>query len=99
MRVVVVGCLAIIAVIMAVPQLHLRGNFLGAFLIVLFSFLFVTVSFAIDRRDWFVFDSDFRDDCGDIVAHVPGVFDCVLDGCSVLRHSALDRWNRLHRCI
>jgi putative OPT family oligopeptide transporter len=44
MRVVVIGCLAIIAVIMAVPQLHLRGNILGAFLIVLFSFLFVTVS-------------------------------------------------------
>jgi putative OPT family oligopeptide transporter len=44
MRVVVVGCLAIIAVIVAVPQLHLRGNFLGAFLIVLFSFMFVTVS-------------------------------------------------------
>src|SRR5260370_665739 len=44
MRVVVIGCLAIIAVIMAVPQLHLRGNFLGAFLLVLFSFMFVTVS-------------------------------------------------------
>jgi len=44
MRVVVIGCLAIIAVIMAVPQLHLRWNILGAFLIVLFSFLFVTVS-------------------------------------------------------
>jgi putative OPT family oligopeptide transporter len=44
MRVVVIGCLAIIAVIMAVPQLHLRGNLLGAFLIVLFSFMFVTVS-------------------------------------------------------
>src|SRR6476660_8614156 len=44
MRVVIIGCLAIIAVIMAVPQLHLRGNFLGAFLIVLFSFMFVTVS-------------------------------------------------------
>src|SRR5438876_3631451 len=44
MRVVVIGCLAIIAIIMAVPQLHLRGNFLGAFLIVLFSLLFVTVS-------------------------------------------------------
>ena len=43
-RVVVIGCLAIIAIIMAVPQLHLRGNLLGAFLIVLFSFLFVTVS-------------------------------------------------------
>src|SRR3954449_1741607 len=44
MRVVIIGCLAIIAIIMAVPQLHLRGNFLGAFLIVLFSFMFVTVS-------------------------------------------------------
>jgi putative OPT family oligopeptide transporter len=44
MRVVVIGCLAIIAIIMAVPQLHLQWNFLGAFLIVLFSFLFVTVS-------------------------------------------------------
>jgi uncharacterized oligopeptide transporter (OPT) family protein len=44
MRVVIIGCLAIIAVIMVVPQLHLRGNLLGAFLIVLFSFMFVTVS-------------------------------------------------------
>jgi putative OPT family oligopeptide transporter len=44
MRVVIIGCLAIIAVIVAVPQLHLRGNLLGAFLIVLFGFLFVTVS-------------------------------------------------------
>jgi putative OPT family oligopeptide transporter len=44
MRVVIIGCLAIIAVIMAVPQLHLRGNLLGALLIVLFGFLFVTVS-------------------------------------------------------
>jgi len=44
MRVVIIGCLAIIAVIMVAPQLHLRGNLLGAFLIVLFSFMFVTVS-------------------------------------------------------
>ena len=44
MRVVVIGCLAIIAIIMAVPQLHLRWNILGAILIVVFSFLFVTVS-------------------------------------------------------
>jgi putative OPT family oligopeptide transporter len=44
MRVVIIGCLAIIAVIMVVPQLHLRGNLLGALLIVLFGFLFVTVS-------------------------------------------------------
>jgi putative OPT family oligopeptide transporter len=44
MRVVIIGCLAIIAIIMAVPQLNLRGNLLGALLIVLFGFLFVTVS-------------------------------------------------------
>jgi putative OPT family oligopeptide transporter len=44
MRVVIIGCLAIIAVIMTVPQLSLRWNLLGAFLIVLFGFIFVTVS-------------------------------------------------------
>jgi putative OPT family oligopeptide transporter len=44
MRIVIGGCLAIIAVIMIVPQLNLRGNLLGAFLIVAFGFLFVTVS-------------------------------------------------------
>jgi putative OPT family oligopeptide transporter len=44
MRVVIIGCLAIMAVIMAVPQLHLQGNLIGALLIVLFGFLFVTVS-------------------------------------------------------
>ena len=44
MRVVIIGCLAIIAVIMAVPQLNLQGNLLGAFLIVVFGFIFVTVS-------------------------------------------------------
>ena len=44
MRFVVIGCLAIIAVIMVVPQLHLRWNLLGALLIVAFGFLFVTVS-------------------------------------------------------
>ena len=44
MRLVIGGCLAIIAVIMIAPQLNLRGNLLGAFLIVAFGFLFVTVS-------------------------------------------------------
>jgi putative OPT family oligopeptide transporter len=44
MRVVIGGCLAIIAVIMAVPQLNLQWNILGALLIVAFGFLFVTVS-------------------------------------------------------
>ncbi len=44
MRIVIIGCLALIAIIMAVPQLNLRWNLLGAFLIVAFGFLFVTVS-------------------------------------------------------
>src|SRR5437016_5140350 len=44
MGVVSTAFVAIIAVIMAVPQLNLRGNLLGAFLIVVFGFLFVTVS-------------------------------------------------------
>lgn len=44
MRFVIIGCLAIIAVIMAVPQLHLQWNLLGAILIVVFGFIFVTVS-------------------------------------------------------
>jgi putative OPT family oligopeptide transporter len=44
MRVVIGGCLALIAIMMAVPQLNLQWNFLGALLIVAFGFLFVTVS-------------------------------------------------------
>lgn len=44
MRVVIGGCLALIIVMMAAPQLNLQWNLLGAFLIVAFGFLFVTVS-------------------------------------------------------
>ena len=44
MKFVICGCLAIIAVIMAVPQLNLQWNIVGALLIVAFGFLFVTVS-------------------------------------------------------
>ncbi len=44
MKWVIIGCLAIIAVIMSMPQLHLQWNILGALLIVVFGFLFVTVS-------------------------------------------------------
>ncbi len=44
MKWVIIGCLAIVAVIMSVPQLHLQWNILGALLIVVFGFLFVTVS-------------------------------------------------------
>jgi putative OPT family oligopeptide transporter len=38
------GIVALIAVIMIVPQLHLQWNLLGALLIIIFGFLFVTVS-------------------------------------------------------
>ncbi|MFN2508965.1 MAG: OPT family oligopeptide transporter, partial [Chthoniobacterales bacterium] len=44
MKIVICGCLALIGIIMLVPQLGLQWNLLGAFLIVAFGFLFVTVS-------------------------------------------------------
>ena len=44
MKVVIGGCIALLVVIMIVPQLHLQWNLLGALLIVGFGFLFVTVS-------------------------------------------------------
>jgi uncharacterized oligopeptide transporter (OPT) family protein len=44
MKVVVGGVLVLLAMIMALPQLHLQFNLLGAILIIAFGFLFVTVS-------------------------------------------------------
>ncbi len=44
MKIVVGGTLALIAMIIIVPQLHLQFNILGAILIIAFGFLFVTVS-------------------------------------------------------
>ncbi|HYV06096.1 MAG TPA: oligopeptide transporter, OPT family, partial [Blastocatellia bacterium] len=44
MKVVVGGIIALLAMIMIFPQLHLQWNILGALLIVAFGFLFVTVS-------------------------------------------------------
>ena len=44
MRLVIGGCVALIVIMMAAPQLNLQWNLLGAFLIVAFGFLFVTVS-------------------------------------------------------
>ncbi len=44
MKVVIGGCIALLLVMMVMPQLHLQWNLLGAFLIVAFGFLFVTVS-------------------------------------------------------
>lgn len=44
MKFVLCGVLALIAIIMMVPQLNLQWNILGAVLIVAFGFLFVTVS-------------------------------------------------------
>jgi Predicted membrane protein len=98
MRVVIIGCLAIIAVIMAVPQLHLRGNLLGAFLIVLFSFMFVTVS------------SRLTGEIGSSSTPISGMtvatllltclaFLIVGWTAALFRHSAFDWRNCLHRCI
>jgi putative OPT family oligopeptide transporter len=44
MKFVIAGCIALLVMIMAVPQLHLQFNILGALLILAFGFLFVTVS-------------------------------------------------------
>jgi putative OPT family oligopeptide transporter len=44
MKIVVGGTLALIAMIVVFPQLHLQFNILGAILIIAFGFLFVTVS-------------------------------------------------------
>ena len=44
MKWVIGGIIALLVVIMIAPQLNLRFNLLGAFLIVAFGFLFVTVS-------------------------------------------------------
>ena len=44
MKIVIGGCLALLIVMMIVPQLNLQWNLLGALLIVAFGFLFVTVS-------------------------------------------------------
>ncbi len=44
MKLVIGGCIGLLAVIMIVPQLHLQWNLIGALLIVAFGFLFVTVS-------------------------------------------------------
>jgi putative OPT family oligopeptide transporter len=44
LKLVAGGIVALVAVIMIVPQLHLQWNLVGALLIILFGFLFVTVS-------------------------------------------------------
>jgi putative OPT family oligopeptide transporter len=44
LKLVVGGIVALIAIIMLVPQLHLQWNIMGALLIIVFGFLFVTVS-------------------------------------------------------
>src|SRR5256886_1202128 len=44
MKVVIGGIIALVALIMIVPQLNLRFNLIGALLIIAFGFLFVTVS-------------------------------------------------------
>jgi putative OPT family oligopeptide transporter len=44
MKVVIGGCLALLVAMMLFPQLNLHWNLLGALLIVVFGFLFVTVS-------------------------------------------------------
>ena len=57
MKYVLAGIIALIAMIMAFPQLGLQqspSSLLGAMMIVAFGFLFVTVSSQAHWRNWFV---------------------------------------------
>ena len=99
MRVVIGGCLAIIAVIMAVPQLNLQWNMLGALLIVAFGFLFVTVSSRLTGE----IGSSSNPISGMTVATL--LLTCLVflivgwTGPALLRHRAFHWRHRLHRGV
>ena len=97
--VLLVASLHCLLAIMIAPQLNLRGNLVGAVLIVAFGFLFVTVSSRLTGEIGSSSNSDFRDDGGDAVAYLPRVPDHRLDSTAVFRHSAVDRRHRLYRGI
>ena len=99
MKFVLGGIIALLLAIMIAPQLNLRGNLVGALLIVAFGFLVCYGFVAIDGRNRFFIKSDLRDDGGDAAADLPRVSDHRLDGTAVLRHRAFDRRHRLYRGI
>ena len=52
---------------------------------------------AINRRDWFLVESDFRNDSRDITFDVPNLSDRGLDWTALFRYGAVDRRDCLHR--
>jgi len=73
MKFVAIGILVLLAVIVATPSLHM--NLLGAVLIVIFGFLFVTVFFTVDRRNRLIVESNLRHDCRHAAVHLPDLPD------------------------
>jgi hypothetical protein len=84
MKLVLGGIIALIIVIMVVPQLNLRFNILGALLIIAFGFLFVTVS------------SRLTGEVGSSSNPISGM---TVDRAALLRHCAFDRRHSLYRCF
>jgi putative OPT family oligopeptide transporter len=87
MKFVLGGIIALLLAIMIAPQLNLRGNLVGAVLIVAFGFLFVTVS------------SRLTGEIGSSSNPISGMTVATLYGTAVFRHSAVDRRHRLYRGI
>ncbi len=99
MRVVIIGCLAIIAVIMAGAAIaSARKSARRVFdrsLWLSFRHRVVTI----DWRDRLVFKSDFRNDGGDAAAHLFGVSHHRLDHAQLFCDCALDRRHCLYRRV
>ena len=95
------GALALIVAIWAalpLGSLWSPVNLLGAILILLFGFLFVTVS-SPDRRNRLVVKSDFRHDARHASLDVPCFSRPRLDGLAVSADRALRRRDRLRRFV
>ena len=96
---VVGGVIALLVAIMLAPQLNLQMNLFGAVLIVVFGFLFVTVSSRLTGE----IGSSSNPISGMTVATL--LLTCLIfllvgwTGAALLRHRAVDRRHRLHRVV
>ena len=97
MKVVLIGSFALVVAIMLARPLHM--NLLGAILIVVLGFLFVTVSSRLTGEIGSSSNPDFGHDGGDAAADLSRVPRRRLDRPELLRHRALGRRHRLHRVI
>ena len=94
-RVVAVGLMVLVAGILFARTLHM--NLLGAVLIVVFGFLFVTVSSRLTGEIGSSSNPISGDDGGDPAADLPGLPSARLDRTALLRDRALGRRDRLRR--